>query len=389
MTRATPHGARAHPRRSPGRAGSLLGHPVRPADRAPVRRRVPPARPPAPNAGHNGNGGRARARQPPNRLRNDEEDVLLPLAEAAVEVREPVRPVRHVHPHVVARRHQLVPAARAQAVEHLELEPRGRDRLSPGCRRARAGPATRRGWRWPGSFPCRAGGRRAAPIARPDVVHVLEGDLRRLLVRALADPDPVAAARSPPSRPAPCGAGRPGGRCRRCRTTGAAAGRCRSCAACASSPPCRCARSRPTCARRVQHAGGQLQAEVLGDVEAHGGELDRDVALHLGGDAAQQVLVGLRELRTAASRSRTSSPSRSKVELMPRACSSRPAAMAESAVSPATKRRARMLGGLTGRASPRTPRAPRWRCRRARGSRPPPPCAADAAPRPGRRGSRW
>ena len=33
---------------------------------------------------------------------------------------------------------------------------------------------------------------------------------------------------------------------------------------------------------------------------------------------------------------------------MPRACSSRPAAIAESAVSPATKRRARMLGGLTG-----------------------------------------
>ena len=44
----------------------------------------------------------------------------------------------------------------------------------------------------------------------------------------------------------------------------------------------------------VEDAGGQLQAEVLRDVEPHHGELDRHVALDLGRDQAKQVAVGLR-----------------------------------------------------------------------------------------------
>src|SRR5207244_1234779 len=54
----------------------------------------------------------------------DEEDVLLALAETPVEVGEPVRPVGDIDPHPVPGGHQLLPAPRTQPVEHLELEAR-------------------------------------------------------------------------------------------------------------------------------------------------------------------------------------------------------------------------------------------------------------------------
>src|SRR6185503_8174587 len=62
----------------------------------------------------------------------DEVDVLAALAEAAIEIREPVRAVGDVDPHAMTAGHQLVPAARAEAVEHLELEPAGGDLLDGG-----------------------------------------------------------------------------------------------------------------------------------------------------------------------------------------------------------------------------------------------------------------
>ena len=97
--------------------------------------------------------------------------------------------------------------------------------------------------------------------------------------------------------------------------------------------------------------------------------------------------------RRAASRSLTSSPSLSKVARMPRACRRSPARTASCGVSPATKRRAKIVrgfiaaSGLRG-ASPRGWPSPPTRCRRGRGSRRPRSCAGASLPSRGRRGSR-
>src|SRR6185503_18843779 len=53
---------------------------------------------------------------------HDEYDVLAPLAQAPVEIGQPVRPVRDVHAHRVARVDQGVPCVGAQPQQHLQLE---------------------------------------------------------------------------------------------------------------------------------------------------------------------------------------------------------------------------------------------------------------------------
>ena len=260
----------------------------------------------------------------------------------------------HVDAHAEAGGHQLLPAARAQAVEHLELEARGpRSRAARVARSSRP-PAPRRGWRSPGSSPFASSSWAQAANALRIDAHVLDRDLRRLPVGALAQPHAVLAAHRllhVVGGPVQVGLQHDA---RRCRGACAAPGRLEIVLS-VSFEPSMSSRTKPPVSRAASRiCDDVLEAQLARDLLAHRGHLDRDVALDARGISRSSVARRASVARPAASRSMDVLAQLVEGGLDAlRAAAARRRAPRPAAARPATKRLAKIVSGFI--ASPRGP----------------------------------